>query len=112
MQSQRFVDLEHDRDGYQAYPLTQAFHCDRPDLLCLGLRVLPQASGRGRQANLKWVDPPNARCDWKYRDDTAPKTGRDGIGSIVAYDNGWTALTRVRAVAWIEIDNSNLPAPH
>ncbi len=112
MQSQRFVDLEHDRDGHQPYPLTQAFHGDRPDLFCLGLRFLPQASGRGQQPNLKWIDPPNVRRDGKYGDDTAPKSGRDGIGTIVAYDYGWTALTRFRAAARIEIDNSDLPTPH
>jgi hypothetical protein len=112
MQSQRFVDLEHDRDGHQPYLLTQALHGDRPDLLCLGLRVLPQASGRGQQPNLKWVDPPNVRRDRKYGDYAAPKAGRDGIGTIVAYDDGWTALTRFRAAARIEIDNSDLPTSH
>jgi hypothetical protein len=32
MQSQRFVDVEHDRDGHQPYPLTQAFHGHRPEM--------------------------------------------------------------------------------
>jgi len=112
MQSQGFVDLEHDREGNEPYQLAQAFYGDRPDLLCLGLRVLPQASGGSGQANLKGVDPPNVRCDGKHRDYTAPKAGRDGIGAIVAYDDGWTALTRLRAAARIEIDNSDLPTPH
>jgi hypothetical protein len=112
MQSQCFVDLEHDREGSQAYPLTQTVHGDRPDLLCLGLRVLPQASGRGRQANLKGVDPPNVRRDWKYGDYTAPKACGDGIGTIVAYDDGWAALTCFRAAARIEIDNPDLPSAH
>jgi hypothetical protein len=78
----------------------------------LSLRVLPQATGRGWQANLKWVDPPNVRCDWKYRDYTAPKAGRDGIGAIVAHDDRWTAFTRFRAAAGIEIDDSNLSPLH
>ena len=46
-----------DGDGHQPYPLTQAFHGDRPDLLCLGLRVLPQASGRGPDRNRQLGSP-------------------------------------------------------
>ncbi len=112
MQAQGFVNVEHDRGGNQPYALTQTFHGDRPYLLCLGLGVLPQTSGRGRQANLKWVDPPNVRSDWKYRDYPASKAGRDGISTIVAYDDGRTALTRFRAAARIEIDDSDLTSPH
>ena len=112
MQSQGFVDLEHDRCGNLPYALTYAFHGDRPDLLCLSLRVLPHAGGRGRQANLKRVDPPNVRGDWNYGDYTAPKAGCDGICAIVAYDDGRTALSRFRAAARIEIDDSDLPSPH
>jgi hypothetical protein len=112
MQSQRFIDLEHDRGGNQTYPLTEALHGDRPYLLCLSLRVLPQATGLGWQANLKWVDPPNVRCDWKYRDYSAPKAGRHGICAIVAHDERWTAFTCLRAAAGIEIDDSNLASPH
>jgi hypothetical protein len=112
MQSQRLIDLEHDRGGNQPYPLTEALHGDRPDLLGLSLRVLPQATGHGWQANLNWVDPPNVRCDWKYRDYTAPEAGRDGVGAIVAHDERWTAFTRLGAAAGIDIDDSNLASPH
>jgi hypothetical protein len=37
---------------------------------------------------------------------------RDGIGTIIAYDDGGTALPGFRAAARIEIDNSDLPTPH
>jgi hypothetical protein len=112
MQSQRFVDLEHDRGRNEPYALTQAFHGYRPDLLCLDLRGLPQATGGSRQANLKRVDPPNVGCDWKDRDYTAPNAGRHSIRAVIAHDDGRTALARLRAPTWIEIDDSDLPSPH
>jgi hypothetical protein len=52
------------------------------------------------------------RAFGKYGDYTAPKAGRDGISTIVADDDGWTALTRFRAAARIEIDNADLATPH
>jgi hypothetical protein len=110
MQSQRFVDLKHDRGRHEPYGLAQPFHGNRPDLLCLDLRVLPQATGGSRQVNLKRVDPPNDGSDWKDRDYTAPDAGRHGIRAIIAHDDGRTALTRLQTPTWIEIDDSDLPS--
>ena len=108
MQSQRFVDLEHDRGRNVPYALTQAFHGNRPDLLCLDLRVLPQATGGSRQANLKRVDPP--KLEVIGRTVITPRPIRAATAfAIIAHDDGRTALTRLPAP---EIDDSDLPSPH
>ncbi len=61
MQTQRLVDVEHDRIGDDAQPFTHPLNGDRPDLLSLSLGVAIEPRLDGWKQDLEWIDALDVR---------------------------------------------------
>jgi hypothetical protein len=87
MNSESFVDLEHERSWHRAEPVSDTLNRHRSHLFGLGFGVSVQSAGRGRQENLKRVHPSDVGGHWHHGDHPTAELGGGGVGAVVGDDD-------------------------
>jgi hypothetical protein len=104
------VNALHQRCGDTTEHRADPFDGGCTHLFALGLRINPEAGVSGTEENLECVHAANVARDWHNGDYSSPPSGRRGICSVVAYDDGRTAAGSFASSRWLEIDESDLTA--
>lgn len=91
---------------------SDSLHCDRAHLFCLRLRVLFKASRGRAQRHLKRVDACSVRCHGNNRHHATSQPLRGVVRSVIAHDDGGSSLGRFGSDHGIEVNPTDLSAPH
>lgn len=91
MNSESFVELEHERSWHRAEPVSDTLNRHRLHLFGMRLGVSIQSAGFGRQQDLKRVHPSDVGGHWHHGDHSTAESGGGGIGPVIGDDDCWSA---------------------
>jgi hypothetical protein len=91
MNSEGFVELEHERSWHRAEEVLNTLNRHRPHLFGLGFGVSVQSAGLGREENLKRIHPCGVGGHRHHGDHPTAESGSGGVGPVIGDDDGRSA---------------------
>lgn len=112
MKPESFIELRQDTRWKISNSRPDSFYSDRAHLFCLRLRVMLEASRGRAQRYLKRVDARDVRRHGNDRHHATSQPLRGAVRSVIAHDDGGSSLVRFGSDHGIEVNPTDLSAPH